>query len=184
MGMNKLPDLYNYWSTDETFHYTPVASWITRKRFLEIQWYLHFTNNDNTVSRGEPGYDKLAKVCPVIQPVQQSFLANCKPHKENAVDEAMIKYKGRSALKQYLLLKPIKRGFKVWVGADSINGYMCHFEVYTGKDGSTEQHLGPKVVKKLSRPLVDDRYHLYVGDSVLKLLNMCSQQGGSQETWI
>lgn len=57
MGMNKLPDLYDYWSTDEAFHYTPVASWITRKCFLEIQRYLHFTNNDNIVSRGEPGYD-------------------------------------------------------------------------------------------------------------------------------
>ena len=146
MGMNKLPDLYDYWSTDEAFHYTPVASRITRKRFLEIQWYLHFTNNDNIVSRGEPGYDRLAKVRPVIQSVQQSFLANYKPHKENAIDEAMIKYKGRSALKQYLPLKPIKRGFKVWVRADSINGYMCDFEVYTGKDGSPEQHLGSKVV--------------------------------------
>ena len=161
MGMNKLPDLYDYWSTGEAFHYTPVASRITRKRFLEIQRYLHFTNNDNIVSRGEPGYDRLAKVRPVIQSVQQSFLANYKPHKENAIDEAMIKYKGRSALKQYLPLKPIKRGFKVWVRADSINGYMCDFEVYTGKDGSPEQHLRSKVVKKLSRPLVGGRYHLY-----------------------
>ena len=36
MGMNKLPDLYDYWSTDEAFQYTPVASQITRKRFLVI----------------------------------------------------------------------------------------------------------------------------------------------------
>ena len=57
MGMSKLPDLYDYWSTDEAFHYTPVASRITRKCFLEIQRYLHFTNNDSIVSRGEPGYD-------------------------------------------------------------------------------------------------------------------------------
>ena len=78
--------------------------------------------------------------------MQQFFLGNYKPHRGNAIDEAMIKYKGRSALKQYLPMKPIKRGFKVWVHADSINGYMCDFEVYTGKDGSPEQHLGSKVV--------------------------------------
>ena len=38
-----------------------------------------------------------------------SFLLEC------AIDEAMVKYKGRSSLKQYLPMKPIKRGFKVWV---------------------------------------------------------------------
>ena len=151
MGMNKLPDLYDYWSTDEALHYFPVASRISRKRFLEIQRYLHFANNDNIVNRGEPGYDRLAKVRPVIDSVRPSFLANYKSHKENSVDEAMIKYKGRSALKQYLPLKPIKRGFKVWVRADSRNGYMCDLEVYTG----------PKVVKKLCRPLEWGRYHIY-----------------------
>ena len=161
MGMNKLPDLYDYWSTDEALHYFPVASRISRKRFLEIQRYLHFANNDNIVNRGEPGYDRLDKVRPVIDSVRQSFLANYKPHKENSVDEAMIKYKGRSALKQYLPLKPIKRGFKVWVRADSRNGYVCDLDVYTGKEDSVERHLGAKVVKKLCRPLEGGRYHIY-----------------------
>lgn len=32
IGMNMLPDLYDHWSTDEAFHYTPVPSRITRKR--------------------------------------------------------------------------------------------------------------------------------------------------------
>ena len=74
----------------------------------------------------------------------------------------MIPFKGRSALKQYLPMKPIKRGFKVWVRADSINGYVCDFEVYTGKDGeNVETNLGPKVVKKLSRALIGGNYHVY-----------------------
>ena len=161
MGMNRLPDIYDYWSLDETFHYFPVASRITRKRFLEIQRYLHFTNNDTIVDRGQPGYDRLAKVRPVINALQQSFLASYNPHKENAIDEAMVKFKGRSSLKQYLPLKPIKRGFKVWVRADSINGYVCDFDVYTGKEELAENNLGAKVVKKLSRPLVGGKYHLY-----------------------
>ena len=161
MGMNKLPDLYDYWSSEEAFHYMPVASRISRKRFLEIQRYLHFANNDNLVNRGEPGYDRLGKVRPVIDAVRQTFLVNYRPHMENSVDEAMIKYKGRSTMKQYLPMKPIKRGFKVWVRADGQNGYMCDLEVYTGKDTSTERHLGAKVVRKLSRPLEGGRYHIY-----------------------
>ena len=135
---------------------------MTRKRFLEIQRFLHFANNDTIVPRGEPGYVRLGKVRPVIEQVRQSFLRNYRPHRENAIDEATIPFKGRSALKQYLPMKPIKQGFKVWVRADSINGYVCDFEVYTGKDGkNVETNLGPKVVKKLSHALIGGNYHVY-----------------------
>ena len=51
-------------------------------------------------------------------------------------------------MKQYLPKKPVKRGFKIWVRADSHNGYMCEFECYTGKKGDTTEiglsaHMGP-----------------------------------------
>ena len=35
-------------------------------------------------------------------------------------------------MKQYLPLKPVKRGFKVWAMADALNGYLYDFNVYTG----------------------------------------------------
>ena len=37
-------------------------------------------------------------------------------------------------------MKPIKRHFKVWMRADSTNGYVSQFEFYTGKKGSTVEH--------------------------------------------
>ena len=58
-------------------------------------------------------------------------------------------------------MKPIKRGFKVWVRADSHNGYLCSFNTYTGKEESAEVNLGAKVAKKLLRMLVGKGYHLY-----------------------
>ena len=174
MAMNRLPDLYDYWSTNDTLHYFPVASRIPRKRFLEIQRYLHFTNNDTIIPRGQEGYDRLAKVRPIIESLRKQFLANYLPHKENAIDEAMVPFKGRSSLKQYLPLKPIKRGFKIWVRADSTNGYICDFSVYTGKEeDSVERDLGPKVVKKLAQPLAGGNYHVYFDNffSTVKLFN-------------
>ncbi len=57
-------------------------------------------------------------------------------------------FAGRSTMKQYLPKKPVKRGFKVWVIADSSNGYFLDLNVYVGKpsDGQgTEQGLGEKV---------------------------------------
>ena len=115
MGLNRLPDFYDYWSTSEIFHYYPVASRISRKRFLEIKRFLHFSRNADIVPCGQPGYDRLAKVRPIIDAVRQSFIAKYNPHKKNAIDEAMIPFKGRSSLKQYLPKKPVKRGFKVYV---------------------------------------------------------------------
>ena len=87
------------------------------------------------------GYDRLAKVRPVIETLRSSFLSSYNPHRENSIDEAMLKFKGRSTLKQYMPKKPIKRGFKVWVRADSHNGYISDVDVYTGRDDSTETNL-------------------------------------------
>ena len=65
----------------------------------------------------------------------------------------MIKFTGRSTLKQYMPLKPVKRGIKVWALADSHNGYFHKFQVYTGKEGSGEKQLGQRVVKDLTQHL-------------------------------
>ena len=66
----------------------------------------------------------------------------------------MIPFKGRSSMKQYLPLKLVKRGFKVWAMADSSNGYLCDLNVYTGATGEREIALGEKVVLKLADPII------------------------------
>ena len=42
----------------------------------------------------------------------------------------------------------------MWCRADSKNGYICSFQVYTGKEGdSTEKNLGARVIKELSKDI-------------------------------
>ena len=54
-------------------------------------------------------------------------------------------------MKQYLPLKLTKRGFKMWVVADSTNGYFMDMQVYTGREGTvTEYGLGERVVLELT----------------------------------
>ena len=55
----------------------------------------------------------------------------------SSIDEAMIPFKGRSTLKEYMPMKPNKRGIKVWAMSDAHNGYVSELEVYTGKKGNT-----------------------------------------------
>ena len=59
-------------------------------------------------------------------------------------------------MKQYMPLKPVKRGFKVWVRADAVSGYFCDTNMYIAKpsDGtSSETGLGEGVVLQLSECL-------------------------------
>ena len=66
MGIAHLPALDDYWSTDPTLHYSPIADRISRDRFQEISRYLHFIDNTTLPERGSPGHDRLGKVRPVI----------------------------------------------------------------------------------------------------------------------
>ncbi|KYN18638.1 hypothetical protein ALC57_09044 [Trachymyrmex cornetzi] len=63
-------------------------------------------------------------------------------------------YISRNTMKQYMPQKPIKRGYKVWVRSD-MNGYVCEFQMYTGKIGNAaEKNLLERVIKDLSQTLI------------------------------
>ena len=176
MGLVKLPSIYDYWKKDEIYHYSPVADRISRDRFFELHRYLHFTDNSVLSSPGTATYDKLGKVREIINMLSDKFLSLYNPHKELSIDEAMVPFKGRSSLKQYMPKKPIKRGIKIWVRADAQNGYISAFEVYTGKkEGSTEHGLGANVVMSLTEQLHNTHHHVYFDNffsSVDLLLNL------------
>ena len=94
MGLNHKPEIRDYWSRDEFLHYAPIASRISRDRFEEISRYLHFVSNNTLPKRDEPGYHRLQKIMPVLTYLKQNFLAAYNPHQQNAIDEAMIPFKG------------------------------------------------------------------------------------------
>ena len=120
MGIDHLPSVGDYWSKDPLLHYAPTADRILRWRFRGISRYLHFVDNDHLAPRRDPTHDRLEKVRPLIDLLSLKFETLYEPSKNVAVDNAMIKFQGRSFLKQYM---PIKRGIKVWVLGDSSNGY-------------------------------------------------------------
>ena len=67
-------------------------------------------------------------------------------------------------------LKPTK----VWVAADSTNSYFSRFEVYTGRNNTTEHGLGARVVKTLTSDLKGRHHHVYSENcfSTLKFLEL------------
>ncbi|KAF0724430.1 piggyBac transposable element-derived protein 4-like [Aphis craccivora] len=78
------------------------------------------------------------------------------------IDKSMVKFKGRSTLKQYTPQKLIKRGYKIWMLNDKTK-YTAKFQVYTGKvDGGVEKLLGERIVNDLMTGLEGKNHILYI----------------------
>ena len=162
MGVVRMPSIRDYWRKDELYYYHPIASRISRNRFLQIHTFLHFVNNDTLPPYGHAHYSKIQKVKPIMTYLSKQCRTLFTPGQDLAVDEAMIKYKGRSSIKQYMPKKPIKRGFKIWMLADSDSGYVIKFNVYEGKTTTnTEKGLAKKVVLSLTEGIYKKYHHIY-----------------------
>ena len=57
--------------------------------------------------------------------------------------------------------KPVRRGLKVWLRANSLTGYVLQLQVYVGREISPERGLGARVVKDPTRSLVNKHYHIF-----------------------
>uniref|UniRef100_A0AAY5K7E5 PiggyBac transposable element-derived protein domain-containing protein n=1 Tax=Esox lucius TaxID=8010 RepID=A0AAY5K7E5_ESOLU len=134
----RMPSYRMYWQT--ATRYGPIATVMGRKRFDNLRTYIHM-DNTNVKQKGEPGYDPLFKVRPVLEKVR----ANClkvEPEENHSIDEQMIPFKGKIGMKQYIKNKPHKWGIKVFTRA-GVTGLVYDFEVYTGKGTVTnERGLG------------------------------------------
>ena len=74
MEIVHLPSIYDYWKKDEVYHYSPVASRITRDRFFELYRYLHFADNS---SLGLPGIQNMTsweKSSPSLKSFLKGFI--------------------------------------------------------------------------------------------------------------
>lgn len=161
MGVKKLPAYRDYWSSNPQVRDSYVSSIMSLKRFSFLLSHLHLSDKTKEPKRNEPGFDKLYKVAPTLNILSKSYKNYYKPTMNQSIDESMIKFKRRSAMEQYMPMKPIKRGYEVWVRADE-HGYTCEFQIYTGKViDQRETFLGERVVKDLSRALVHKNNRIY-----------------------
>ncbi|KAK3108149.1 hypothetical protein FSP39_002030 [Pinctada imbricata] len=162
MGIIVAPNQDMYFSNDSLFKPSGINERITRDRLDKLNQYFHVSDNSQNPRRGQPGHDKLAHVRTIMDVILPKLKSAYNPHKEVSIDEAMIAFTGRLGFKQYVPLKPTKRGIKVWMRADPHNGFVNEFQVYTGKEGRTaEKGLGERVVRDLSRSIWGNYHHIY-----------------------
>jgi len=134
-----------YWSTKTLYHGTWAKTFLSRKRYQALLAMLHVVNPLH-----EDLQVKLRKVDAFIDAFREKCKRFYQPYQNVAIDERLVKSKHRSGLRQYISNKPAKCGLKLWVLADSANGYTCDFFVYTGETNEVYNNgLGYHVVMKL-----------------------------------
>ena len=146
MCYNRLPNISDYWSSNPSIGNQFIKKAISRNRFQFLMSELYFNHSEKPDDATKLYYIEL------VNCIKQTFSNLISESSHQSIDESMVKFKGRSVLKQYLPLKPIKRGVKVWKRCDAKTGYIFNLNVYSGKtenDEFSEGTLGERVVNKL-----------------------------------
>ena len=76
MGLIQHYTLQDYWATDEVLSTPFFATVMKRNYFLLLLSFLHISNNEHYVKRGQDGYDPLYKLGPVYKNITTSFFEN------------------------------------------------------------------------------------------------------------
>ena len=99
-------------------------------QFSLLLRFFHLNDNTKYIPKGQPGYDPLYKLRPLVDPLIANFKAAFNSGREVAVDEGMIGFKGQLRFLQYMPNKPTKWGMKIL--SDSVTGYTYNWKLYTG----------------------------------------------------
>jgi len=141
IGLNvaQLPALRNYCDSSSSMV-------LCRDWFIEIMRYFHFVDNTTAPSRSDPNYNKLEN----STTGWKAFRNQCTNVFTTPPAVHWWKHDWhKMSFIFYIMANPLKWGIKVWVCSDSVNGYVCSFSIYTGKDPVHEKDLAYGVVTKL-----------------------------------
>ena len=107
MGVHKLPSVEDYWPIHPLLGAPGVIQGMPICRFKTLQSCLHL-NDNSKAKKQEAGYNKLHKIHPMLESVRMNCHQCYSLHREVSINEAMVAFKGRSTMKQYVPKKPTK----------------------------------------------------------------------------
>ena len=161
MGINGLPQFRMYWDVNEFIGNIGIKKTFTSNRYQKVMQHLHISDRASELPRNDPNHDKLHKIRPVLEMVNETFRDHYKPSKNQTIDEGMVAYKGRLSYMQYMPAKLIKRGIKIWMRCDAESAYLHQFNIYLGRGNNSPNGLEYDVVMKLCQDLVAKKHHVY-----------------------
>jgi len=144
---------------------SPISSSILSfSRFCQFLQALHFSDNDTT-NYSENRMLKLGNVMTVVlKNFQNLILAG----KNLAVDESLLKFKGRLLFRQYIPTKRARFGIKFFIISDSSTNFIINMIPYQGKKTQISEELvknfgyGGAVVLSLMDPYLNSNRIVFI----------------------
>lgn len=161
-----LPSITDYWKQDTITSVPFPATVMPRDRFRALLWNLHPSDPEedkkNDEKKGSPEYDKLFGIKPIIDSILSACQAHYHPRKELAVHERVVAAKAKTGMARFMKDEPMRSRIKLFVLADSSNGYTINFNIYVGKT-HTVHGLSYDAVMHLIQPsYLGTGYHVYL----------------------
>ena len=147
-------DQREYWETDFLVKCSAVSSAMSRDRFSEIKSKIKYSKPSD-----KNNADKAWKVRGILNLLKKNIQQFGFFSTALSVDEMMVRFFGRTCLKQYLPCKPDRYGLKLW-GLCGANGYIFNLDIYCGKNDTSiginlsKCPLGSRVVLQMINPLL------------------------------
>lgn len=135
MGIDRKPHFEHYWTKDQYLTSSVVPKIMSSNRFFEIQQNLHFANNEEQVEG-----DRLAKIRTFWDKLNEKSKSLINVGQNLAIDESLIKFKGRLVWKQYIPNKRNRFGIKTFSLVDSATGFVVISLIYCGKGSEDLRH--------------------------------------------
>lgn len=158
MAQVKKPKIQINWSKRAIIETPIFRKCMPLRRFLQITRFLHFADNDATDNR-----DKLRKVTPVINYFNKKFKDVYIMEENIAIDESLMKFKGRMSCKQFNPSKRARFGIKFYKLCESASGYCYNFKIYAGNDKTTLDYSASEtVVMELLQSIRNKGHTLYI----------------------
>ena len=101
---------------------------------MHIIRFLHFTDKIIPDMKDE-NYDRLWKIRNLFYILNDKFSKFYNPSEHPAVDEVIVKFKGRVIFRQYIAKKHKRVGIKIYKLCDE-TGYTYNMTVYLGRDSA------------------------------------------------
>jgi hypothetical protein len=118
MSQVRKPSIHEYWSKDKCTDTPIFRETMIRERFRLISRFLHFAED----SSADPS-DKLRKIRPIIDHFSSKFSELYYPTQDIALDESLMKFRGRLSYVQCNRSKRSRFGIKIYKICESNSGY-------------------------------------------------------------
>jgi hypothetical protein len=147
-----------YWSKNRCLETPIFHETMSRERFTLISRFLHFMDDEEADQ-----HDKLKKIRPIIEHFSSKFFQLYSPYQDIALDESLMKFRGRLSYVQCNRSKRARFGIKFYKICESSSGYCLSFKIYIGDD-VTDPTLpaSTNVVLNLCAPLLDKGHTLFI----------------------